>query len=486
MRKLLSLILFSSLIFYATSSEQEDEQDEFDNTLEAVHIERGAAVWGAKAPDYSLASTNPGTTVFIRSVVFVDNKTTAYYEFDMIRVKLNIMMMIDEANQYLNQLGVGLIVVAILQTNRGDLSLQSFHEYRNARLHKLPEHEFATLISYKYAGGLAYVNGMCSSHSVSLSGFYPNEPRAMGSIFFHEVAHLVGVPHRAVNESIYVPNCQCTPTDSKKEDGCLKIPGFDHDCTVQQLVNMIYKNKCIQKTPQFKESEPVCGNGVLEEGEDCDCGLPGRCADLNCQPHTCRFFMHPCFLALVIVSFAVFCVLATWLIIRRYLPIMLNCFKTYKSKHDRGTSSPYTNGQIQILAASPYQSRKMSHSSFQASGSNTILVSNDSRFATIQRPKVPPPPPPPKTTLQVIAPGGGQQYETTKVFGSYRESFYDDFTDDEFEEPEVPSAYPLPPGVPTCPSYPPNAPINRVTVELQSPRTNSTATTTNSSTSFSF
>ncbi|CAI2357202.1 unnamed protein product [Caenorhabditis sp. 36 PRJEB53466] len=462
-------------------------QHEFDidsSPLEEVYVENGAAVWGAKAPDYRLATTSPGTTVFIRSLVFVDNKTTSYYEFDMIRVKLNIMKMIDEANQYLNQLGVGLIVVGILQTNRGDLSLQSFHEYRNARIHKLPEHEFATLISYKYAGGLAYVNGMCSSHSVSLCGFYPNEPRAMGSIFFHEVAHLVGVPHRAVNESIYVPNCQCTPKDSAKEDGCLKIPGFDHDCTVQQFVNTIYKNKCILKEPKFIESEPVCGNGVVEEGENCDCGLPGRCSDLNCQPHTCRYYMHPFFLGLVLFAFIVFLIVATSLVIYRYFGTMLNCFKKYKSKHDRGNSSPYTNGQIQILAASPYQSRKLSHSS--ASGSNTILVSNDSRFATIQRPKVPPPPPPPKTTIQVVAPGGGQQYETSKVFGSYRESFYDDFSDDEFEEQEVPSAYPLPPGVPTCPAYPPNAPINRVTVDLQSPRTNSTATTSNSTSSFSF
>uniref|UniRef100_A0A1I7TJD9 Peptidase M12B domain-containing protein n=1 Tax=Caenorhabditis tropicalis TaxID=1561998 RepID=A0A1I7TJD9_9PELO len=474
MRELSIILIFSPILFGVVFS------------WEQKHIEYGAAVWGAKAPDYSLASTDPGTTIFIRSLIFVDNKTTAYYEFDMYRVKLNIMKMVDEANQYLNQLGIGLIVVGILQTNRGDLSLQSFHEYRNARLHKIPEHEFATLISYKYAGGLAYVNGMCSSHSVSLSGFYPNEPRAMGSIFFHEVAHLVGVPHRDVNESIYVPNCQCTPIDSRKEDGCLKIPGFDHDCTVQQFVNTVYKNKCILKEPIFDESEPVCGNGVLEDGEDCDCGLPGRCSDLNCQPHTCRFFMHPFFLVLVLVSFIAFLVIATWFIVRRYTGTMLNCFKMYKSKHDRGNSSPYTNGQIQILAASPYQNRKMSHSSI--SGSNTILVSNDSRFATIQRPKVPPPPPPsrPKTTIQVMAPGVGQPYETNKVFGSYRESFYDDFSDDEFEEQEVPSAYPLPPGVPTCPSYPPNAPINRVTVDLQSPRTNSTATTSNSTSSFSF
>ncbi|CAI5454977.1 unnamed protein product [Caenorhabditis angaria] len=449
---------------------------------EIVYIDYGAAVWGAKAPDYGLASANDGTTIFMRGVIFVDNKTTSFYEYDMTRVKLNIMKMVDEANKYLNQLSVGIIITAIYQTNRGDLSLQSFQEYRNARLNKLPEHEFATLISYKYAGGLAYVNGMCSSHSVSLSGFYPNEPRAMGSIFFHEIAHLVGVPHRAINESIYVPNCACTPKDAKGEEGCLRIPGFDHDCTVQQFVNVVYKNKCLpQKEPIFDSSEPVCGNGVIEEGEDCDCGLATRCSDLNCRPHTCQYQVHPFFLIFAIVSVILFLIGVTFWIVGRYTSKMLNCFKKIKTKHDKN-SSPYHNGQIQILAASPYQSRKMSHSS--GTGSSSILVSTDSRFATIQRPKMPPPPPPPKTTIQVVNNGGLN--ETTKMFGSYRESFYDDFSDEEFDDMETPSSYPLPTGVPTCPAYPPKAPINRVTVDLQSPRNNSTATTSNSTTSFSF
>ncbi|CAB3400354.1 unnamed protein product [Caenorhabditis bovis] len=448
-------------------------------------IDYGAAVWGAKAPDYSLATVNPGTTIFIRGIIFVDNKTTNYYEYDMIRVKTNIMKMVDEANQYLNQLSVGLVIVGIYQTNRGDLSLQSFQEYRNARMDKLPDHEFATLISYKYAGGLAYVDGLCSSHSVSLSGFYPNEPRAMGSIFFHELAHLVGVPHRAINESLYVPNCACTPKMSKGDEGCLKIPGFDHDCTVQQFINVIYKNKCLPNAIEFETSEPVCGNGVLEEGEDCDCGLPGRCSDFNCHPHTCTYFMHPFFLIAATVS--LFLVTITWILIRRYFGKMLNCFKKYTNKHNKN-SSPYMNGQIQILAASPYQNRKMSHSSIAASGS--IVVSNDSRFATIQRPKVPPPPPPPpKTTIRVVNSNSGQ-YGSEKVCKSYRESFYDDFSDDDFEsdpEMEPPSVYPLPTGVPTCPSYSTaKAPINRVKVELHSPRTNSTTTTSNSSNSFSF
>lgn len=58
--------------------------------------------------------------------------------------------------------------------------------------------------------------------------FYPHNPPAMGSIFFHEVAHLIGVPHRNATETIDVPNCYCNEISADKKPtgptGCLKIP----------------------------------------------------------------------------------------------------------------------------------------------------------------------------------------------------------------------------------------------------------------------
>jgi len=74
---------------------------------------------------------------------------------------------------------VHLVIVDVIETWRNDLSLYSFEEYRNKRIHDLPYHNFAALLSYRYAGGLAFVNGMCSIKSVMLAGFYPHNPEAM-------------------------------------------------------------------------------------------------------------------------------------------------------------------------------------------------------------------------------------------------------------------------------------------------------------------
>ena len=40
----------------------------------------------------------------------------------------------------------------------------------------------------------------------------------------------------------------------------------------------------------FKSQE--CGNMFVEEGEECDCGLPGRCDNPCCNPHTCKLHVN--------------------------------------------------------------------------------------------------------------------------------------------------------------------------------------------------
>ncbi|CAD5215885.1 unnamed protein product [Bursaphelenchus xylophilus] len=281
---------------------------------------RGPAVWGAPVPDYSEVYLD-GQVFHIYGILFADGRISEHYQNDTGRVQYEIMHMVREANKYFAQLDIRLVIVDILPTYRNDLSLYSFEEYRQSRLQSLPYHDFAGLVSYRYAGGLAFVNGMCSTKSVMLSGFYPHSPEAMGSIFFHEVSHLLGVSHADSGQPINVPNCGCpqgsfhahsstTNAESvahsfvpEKGPGCLRIPGFDHNCTAQLLSNILYRNRCLSRYPRSyaqnkaegypaqSKSDPavfkVCGNGVVESSEECDCGLPSKCSELNCNPVSC-------------------------------------------------------------------------------------------------------------------------------------------------------------------------------------------------------
>uniref|UniRef100_A0A915CU82 Peptidase M12B domain-containing protein n=1 Tax=Ditylenchus dipsaci TaxID=166011 RepID=A0A915CU82_9BILA len=246
-------------------------------------MRRTPAVWGDPPPDYSEAQLESGQT-YLYALLFVDLKISDHYRRDHDRVKAEVMKLAGEANKYFYQINLRLIIVDILETMKNDLSLYSFEDYRNKRLHQLPFHNFAVLLSYRYAGGLAFVGGLCSAKSVMLTGFYPHNPEAMGSIFFHEVGHLIGVPHAHPNETLnrqpFQPRQLHTVVESNgipikhneikdaltekeslnkfltnlsrqdvpdRSNHCLRIPGFDHDCTLQLMANLVYRNRCLSK-----------------------------------------------------------------------------------------------------------------------------------------------------------------------------------------------------------------------------------------------
>lgn len=74
------------------------------------------------------------------------------------------------------------------------------------------------------------------------------------------------------------------------------------------MANLIYRNRCLLKeirssTKNFdllneekliKETEnesqtlTLCGNGVHEHNEECDCGLEKYCNEWNCDASTCK------------------------------------------------------------------------------------------------------------------------------------------------------------------------------------------------------
>ena len=47
---------------------------------------------------------------------------------------------------------------------------------------------------------------------------------------------------------------------------------------------------CLRNKPEKLFDSPVCGNGFVESGEQCDCGLPEYCTNTCCNATTCMLF----------------------------------------------------------------------------------------------------------------------------------------------------------------------------------------------------
>ncbi|KAM7152609.1 disintegrin and metalloproteinase domain-containing protein 10 [Macrochelys suwanniensis] len=111
-------------------------------------------------------------------------------------------------------------------------------------------------------------------------------PKVSHITFAHEVGHNFGSPHDSGTE--------CTPGESKnlgqKENGnyIMYARATSGDklnnnkfsiCSVRNISQVLEKkrNNCFVESGQ-----PICGNGMVEEGEQCDCGYSDQCKDECC------------------------------------------------------------------------------------------------------------------------------------------------------------------------------------------------------------
>ena len=64
-------------------------------------------------------------------------------------------------------------------------------------------------------------------------------------------------------------------------------------CSVNQLRNSLTRadnnlGRCLANEPITTVADPVCGNGIREHDEICDCGSPEECNDHCCNARTCK------------------------------------------------------------------------------------------------------------------------------------------------------------------------------------------------------
>ncbi|XP_078667750.1 disintegrin and metalloproteinase domain-containing protein 12-like [Branchiostoma floridae x Branchiostoma belcheri] len=179
-------------------------------------------------------------------------------------------------------------------------TLDRFLEWRRTSLVRSQSNDNAQLVSGQtfFGGGeigMAPFASICTSArsgGVTEDMFASNTGPVLyvASTVAHELGHNLGLNHDTGG------NCRCPVADSN--GGCIMRPAQGNippqqfsACSAEGLRQALERGvgPCLYNVPDPDRlfGGPVCGNGYVEQGEECDCGTVEECNSTCCNPTNC-------------------------------------------------------------------------------------------------------------------------------------------------------------------------------------------------------
>ncbi|XP_063149447.1 disintegrin and metalloproteinase domain-containing protein 20-like [Candoia aspera] len=159
-------------------------------------------------------------------------------------------------------------------------TLRAFTEWRRLSLQKRLRNDAAHLFAYKYFTelGLAYTGGICrNDYGSAVEQYITTSLFTISLIFVHELGHNLGISH----DTKY---CTCDTVQ------CIMAPILSSYDKFSNCSYMDYSKQrnaeCLLVPPNPDKTYNIkyCGNKIVDDGEQCDCGSAAQCrSDLCCQ-----------------------------------------------------------------------------------------------------------------------------------------------------------------------------------------------------------
>ncbi|XP_040293673.1 disintegrin and metalloproteinase domain-containing protein 12 [Bufo bufo] len=243
-------------------------------------------------------------TKYVELVIVADNREFQRQGKDVERVKHRLLEMANYVDKFFRQLNIRVALVGVEIWSDEDkcaitqdpfTSLHEFLDWRKLTLLPQKPHDNAQLVSgVHFQGttiGMAPIMSMCTADkSGGVVMDYSDNPLGGAVTLAHELGHNFGMNHDTMERG-----CNCKGYD---KGGCIMTPSTAYpfptvfsSCSKKDLDTSLEKGvgMCLYNMPEVTESfgEQKCGNGYVEEGEQCDCGEPDECTNPCCNASTC-------------------------------------------------------------------------------------------------------------------------------------------------------------------------------------------------------